>query len=64
MSLVYRGLSTFHYMDFPSTGRRLQANFSGVLAFDFSRDVVANSFFGVTKIKNLSGPSSCSNGNK
>ena len=51
MSLVYRGLSTFHYMDFPSAGRRLQANFSGVIAFDFSRDVVANSFFGVTKIK-------------
>ena len=52
MSLVYRGLRTFHYMELPSAGRRLQANFSGVIAFDFSIDVVAN-----TKQKNLAGPS-------
>ena len=48
MSLVYRGLRTFHYMELPSAGRRLQANFSGVIAFDFSIDVVAN-----TKQKNI-----------
>ena len=35
-------------MDLPSTGRTLQANFSGVIAFDFSIDVVAN-----TKQKNI-----------
>ena len=39
-------------MDLPSTGRTLQDNFSGVIAFDFSIDVVAN-----TKQKNLAGPS-------
>ena len=44
MSLVYRGLRTFNYVDFPPAGRRLQANFSGVITFDFSTDVVANSF--------------------
>ena len=64
MSLVYRGLRTFHYMDLPSAGRRLQANFSRVIAFDFSSDVVANSFFGVTKQKTYQDLVSCSNGNK
>ena len=54
MSLVYRGLRTFHYMDLPSTSRRLKANFSGVITFDFSIDV-ANSFW--ESNKNLSGPS-------
>ena len=58
MSLVYRGLRTFHYMELPSAGRRLQANFSGVIAFDFLIDVVANLVFGSHKTKkNLSGPS-------
>ena len=45
MSLLYRGLSTFHHMDLPSVARRLKANFSGVIAFDFSIDVVANTVF-------------------
>ena len=57
MSLVYRGLRTFHYMDLPSAGRRLKANFSGVIAFDFSIDVVANTVCGSHETKNLSGPS-------
>ena len=39
-------------MDLPSTGRTLQANFSGVIVFDFSIDVVAK-----TEPKNLAGPS-------
>ena len=51
MSLVYRGLRTFHYMELPSAGRRLQANFSGVIAFDFSIDVVANTVFGSHETK-------------
>ena len=59
MSLVYRGLRTFHYMDLPSAGRRLKANFSGVIAFDFSIDVVANTVF--VSHEDLV---SCSNGNK
>ena len=42
MSLVYRELRTFHYMELPSAGRMLQVNFSGVIAFDFLIDVVAN----------------------
>ena len=53
MSLVYRGLRTFHYMDLPSAGRRLKANFSGVIAFDFSIDVVANTVFGSHETKKL-----------
>ena len=57
MSPVYRGLRTFHHLDLPFAGRRLQANFSGVIAFDFSVDAVANTVLGVTKQKNLSGPS-------
>ena len=42
-------IRTFHYMELPSAGRRLQANFSGVIAFDFLIEI------------NLV---SCSNGNK
>ena len=45
MSLVYRGLRTFHYMELPSAGRKLQANFSGVIAFNFLIDVVSNLVF-------------------
>ena len=48
----------FHYMDLPSTGRGLQANFSGVIAFDFSIDVLAN-----TKQKTYRDLVSCSIGN-
>ena len=59
MSLLYRGLSTFHHMDLPSAARRLKANFSGVIAFDFSIDVVANTVF--LSHEDLV---SCSNGNK
>ena len=46
MSLVYRGLRKLHYLDLPSARRRLQGNFSGVIAFDFSTDVVTNTAFG------------------
>ena len=53
MSLVYRGLRTFNYMDLPSAGRRLKANFSGIIAFDFSTDVVANTVFGSQEQKKL-----------
>ena len=53
MFLVYRGLRTFHYMELPSAGRRLQANFSGVIAFDFSIGVVANTVFGSHETKKL-----------
>ena len=45
MSLVYRNLRKLHYLDLPSARRRLQANFSGVIAFDFSTDAVENSFW-------------------
>ena len=51
-------------MDLPSAARRLKANFLGVIAFDFQIDVVANTVLGVTKQKNLSGPSFIFNGNK
>ena len=44
-------------MDFPPTARRLKANFSGVIAFDFSIDVVANTVFGSHETKELMGPS-------
>ena len=65
MSLVYRGLRTFHDMDLPSAGRRLQANFSGVIVFDFSTDVVANTIFGSHETKKIyQDLVSCSNGNK
>ena len=65
MSLVYRGLGTLNYMDLPSAGRRLQANFSGVIALDFSIDVVANIVFGRhEKKKTYQDLVSCSNGNK
>ena len=57
MSLVYRGFKTLHYMDLPFVGRRLKANFTGVIAFDFSIDVVANTVCGSHETKNLSGPS-------
>ena len=53
MSLVYRGLRTLHYMDLPSAARRLKANFAGVIAFDFSIDVVANTVFGSHETKKL-----------
>ena len=53
MSLVYRGFKTLHYMDLPSVGRRLKANFSGVIAFDFSIDVVANTVSGSHETKKL-----------
>ena len=55
MSLVYRGLRKLHYLDLPSARRRLQANFSGVIAFDFSTDVVANTAFGSHETKKLIG---------
>ena len=65
MSLVYRGLRTFHCTDLPSTGRRLQANFSGVIAFDFLLDVVADTVFLESRNKNTCKDLvSCSNGNK
>ena len=40
-------------MELPSAGRRLQANFSGVIAFDFSIGVVANTVFGSHETKKL-----------
>ena len=55
MSLVYRGLRKPHYLDLPSARRGLQANFSGVNAFDFSTDVVANTAFGSHETKKLIG---------
>ena len=33
-------------MDLPSAARKPKANFSGVIAFDFSTDVVPNTVFG------------------
>ena len=63
MSLVYRGLGTFNDMDLPSAGRRLQANFSGVIALMI--DVVANTVFGSHETKKTyQDLVSCSNGNK
>ena len=53
MSLVYRGLRTLHCIDLPSAARRLKANFSGVIAFDFSKDVVANAVSGSHETKKL-----------
>ena len=55
MSVVYRGLRTLHYVDLLSAARRLKANFSGVTAFDFSTDVVANTVFGSHETKKLIG---------
>ena len=43
-------------MDLPFAGRRLKADFSGVIAFDFSIDVVANTVLRSHETKNLSGP--------
>ena len=40
-------------MDLPSAGRRLKANFSGVISFDFSIDAVANTVFGSHETKKL-----------
>ena len=57
MSLVYKGHRTLHYVDLPSAARRLKANFSGVVNFDFSMFVVANTVFGNHETKNFSGPS-------
>ena len=49
----------------PSAGRMLQANFSGVIAFDFLIDVVANLVFGSHETKKTyQDLVSCSNGNK
>ena len=42
-------------MDLPSAARRLKANSSGVIAFDFSIDVVTNTIFGSHKTKKLIG---------
>ena len=53
MSLVYRGLRRLHYMDLLFAGRRLKANFSGVIAFDFSIDVVANTVLRSHETKKL-----------
>ena len=53
MSLVYRGLTKLHYMDLPSAGGRPKVNFSGVTAFDFPIDVVANTVFGSHETKQL-----------
>ena len=64
MSLVYRGLRKLHYLDFPSARRRLQANFSDVIAFDFSTDVVANSFWESREKKTYRDLVSCTNGSK
>ena len=44
-------------MDLPPAARRLKANFSGVIAFDFTIDVVTNTIFGSHETKNLSGTS-------
>ena len=57
MSLVYIGHRPLHCMDLPSAARRLKANFSGVVAFDSSIYVVANTVFGSHETKNFSGPS-------
>ena len=46
-----------HYMDLPSATKRLKANFSSIIAFDFSIYVAANTVFGSHETKNLSGPS-------
>ena len=64
MSLVYRGLRKLHYLDLPSARRGLQANFSGVIAFDFSTDVVANSFWESRNKKTYWNLVSCINGSK
>ena len=40
-------------MDLPSAARKLKANFSGVIGFDFSTDVVPNTVFGSHETKKL-----------
>ena len=42
-------------MDLPPAARRLKANFSGVIAFDFTIDVVTNTIFGSHETKKLIG---------
>ena len=65
MSLVYIGHIPLHCMDLPSAARRLKANFSGVVAFDSSIYVVANTVFGSHETKNFRDLVSCSqNGNR
>ena len=49
MSLVYRDLTKLHDMTRP------KVNFSGVTAFDFPIDVVANTVFGSHETKKLIG---------
>ena len=44
-------------MDLPLAATGLKANFSGVIAFDFSIYVVANTVSGSHERKDLSGPS-------
>ena len=39
-------------MDLPSAALMLKANFSGVIAYEFSIDVVANTVFGSHEAKN------------
>ena len=65
MSLVYRGPRPLHCLDLPSAARRLKVNFSGVIAFDFSIDVVANTVFRESQNKkSYRDLVSFSNGNK
>ena len=42
-------------MDLPSAARRLKANSSDAIAFDFSINVVANTVFGSRETKKLIG---------
>ena len=55
MSLLCRGLRALHCIDLPPAARRLKANFSGVIAFDFTIDVVTNTIFGGHETKKLIG---------
>ena len=64
-STHYILVNALHCMDLPSAARRLKVNFSGVIAFDFSIDVVANTVFGSHETKKTyQDLVSCSNGNK
>ena len=51
-------------MDSPCVARKLKATFSGVIAFDFSTDVAANSFWESRNKKIYRDLVSFSNGNK
>ena len=42
-------------MDSPCVARKLKENFSGVIAFDFSTDVAANTVFGSHETKKFIG---------